>query len=117
MVLSALECGSDALLEHLFTECGLLAWLTGSPRTVEPAPRDGDPRPPGRGGPYRAGCARLDLLRLNLKAEAGHEKILENTQSGEVITSEGMLHDTIICYSGEMAGKLFLGKFRNNSCS
>ena len=56
MVLSALECGSDALLEHLFTECGLLAWLTGSPRTVQPAPRDGDPRPPGRGGPYRAGC-------------------------------------------------------------
>ena len=58
MVLSALECGSDALLEHLFDECGLLRWLTASPRTVEPAPRDGDPRP-GRGGPYRAGCAPI----------------------------------------------------------
>ena len=55
MVLSALECGSDALLEHLFDECGLLGWLTRSPRTVAPSPRDGDPRP-ARGGPYRAGC-------------------------------------------------------------
>ena len=59
MVLSALECGSDALLEHLFDECGLLGWLTGSPRTVAPSPRDGDLRPT-RGGPYRAGCVLLD---------------------------------------------------------
>ena len=56
MVLSALECGSDSLLEHLFDDCGLLGWLTQSPRTVTPQPRAADQQPPARGGPYRAGC-------------------------------------------------------------
>lgn len=55
MVAAALECGPDAYLEHMFTECGLIAWLVDAPRWVVPAAREGDTRSAER-RPCRAGC-------------------------------------------------------------
>lgn len=56
MVTAALESGPDAFLEHMFTECGLIAWLVDAPRSVVPAAREGDTSSAER-RPCRAGCA------------------------------------------------------------
>lgn len=42
MVMAALELGTEAFLEHMFEDCGLIAWLANAPRTVVPAAREGD---------------------------------------------------------------------------
>lgn len=55
MVTAALECGPDAFLEHMFTECGLIAWLADAPRSVAPTAREGDTQS-GERRPCRAGC-------------------------------------------------------------
>ena len=56
MVLSALENGSDAFIEHMFRDAGLLAWLTDAPRSVVPRAREGDAGAAERPA-SRAGCA------------------------------------------------------------
>ena len=55
MVMAALELGTDAFLEHMFVDCGIIAWLADAPRTVVPSRREGEEDSRERGS-CRAGC-------------------------------------------------------------
>ena len=54
LILHALDSGTPAIVEHLFSECKLLGWISHAPDKVQPTPREGDENAAHR-KPIRAG--------------------------------------------------------------
>lgn len=55
MFVAVLGRNSQPLLQHLFTDCGLLDWIASMPREVTPLPRPGNEDVASRKAPLRAG--------------------------------------------------------------